>query len=32
MAVDQIDTPVLLCDLDALDHNIQKLAEHFAAS
>ncbi len=30
IAVDQIDTPVLLCDLDALEHNIQKLSEHFA--
>ena len=29
-AVRDIDTPVLLCDLDALEHNIQKLADHFA--
>ena len=28
----EIDTPVLLVDLDALEHNIQKLASHFAAA
>ena len=26
---DEIDTPVLLVDLDALDHNIEKMAAHF---
>ena len=32
MAVEDIDTPVLLCDLDALEHNIQMLSTHFAAA
>ena len=26
---DEIDTPVLLVDLDALDSNIEKMAAHF---
>ena len=32
MAVEDIDTPVLLCDLDALEHNVQMLATHFATA
>lgn len=30
MPVHQIDTPALLVDQDALDHNINKMAQHFA--
>ena len=30
MRVDEIDTPALLVDLDHLEHNIQRLASHFA--
>ncbi len=29
---DEIDTPVLLVDLDALDYNIEKMAAHFRAT
>ena len=32
MPRDEIDTPVLLVDLDALEHNIAKLADHFRAA
>ena len=32
MPRDEIDTPVLLVDLDALEHNIEKLAAHFPAA
>jgi D-serine deaminase-like pyridoxal phosphate-dependent protein len=32
MPRDEIDTPVLLVDLDALEHNIEKLAAHFTAA
>ena len=32
MPRDEIDTPVLLVDLDALEYNIQTLADHFRAA
>jgi D-serine deaminase-like pyridoxal phosphate-dependent protein len=31
-ALEQIDTPALIVDLDALEYNIDKLARHFAAT
>jgi D-serine deaminase-like pyridoxal phosphate-dependent protein len=32
MPVEEIDTPALLVDLDDLEHNLSKMADHFAAA